>query len=247
MWTWLKDAVFALLNAVYGLCGDWGLAIIIITIIFRVLIFPISAKQIKSSFTMSQLQPKIKELQIKYADDKQRLSEETMKVYADHKYNPLSGCLPMLLQMPIFIILFEVLRGYLPKEASFYTFIANLTIAPKDVFSFTPEGIIATIPYILLVLIFSVSTLIPMLLQKNAEQQVKTMGIFMSIFMLWIGWTSPAGVLLYWDISSIFGISQQLISQKLLTRKFEEEHPVEVEPVHIEVERKVKKTKPTKK
>jgi YidC/Oxa1 family membrane protein insertase len=105
-----KNAIFLVINWLYSLCGDWGLAIVLITIMFRILILPITMRQMKTTYVMQKMQPKIKEIQEKYADDKPRQQEEMMKVYSEAKFNPLSGCLPMLLQMPIFMALFQVLR-----------------------------------------------------------------------------------------------------------------------------------------
>lgn len=246
MWTWLKDATFWCIQSVYNFCGDWGLAIIIITIIFRVLIYPITEKQLKSSYSMQKIQPYIKEIQTKYAGDQQRMNEEMQKIYAEHNFNPLAGCLPMLLQMPIFIILYQTLREYIPSQgASFYGLIPNLAAALSTTWA---SGIIASIPYIIIVLLFGVSTLIPMLMQENAEKQTKIMAIFMAFFMIYIGWSAPAGVMLYWVASSFFGIAQQKITTSVLKAKDKKEAPViEVKPVSVDVERKIKKAKPTKK
>ena len=103
MWDAFKDLIFQIIQFFYDFCGDWGLAIIIVTVIFRVLISPLMHKQTKSSFQMQKVQPLMKEIQTKYADDPQRQQEEMQKLYAEVKFNPLAGCLPMLLQMPIFM------------------------------------------------------------------------------------------------------------------------------------------------
>jgi YidC/Oxa1 family membrane protein insertase len=247
MWTWLQDGVFWCVNGMYTFCGDWGLAIILITIIFRALVYPLTSKQTRSSYEMQRLQPKIQEIQTKYEGDKQRISEETMKMYADNKVSPLSGCLPMLLQMPIFIILFQVLRERIPSGANFYNLVPDLTLMPKDLLT-NGGPLVNSIPYVLLVLIFGASMLVPMLIQKNSNNQAKIMGIFMSVFMLWIGFTSPAGVLLYWDMSSIIGIAQQLIIQHSMDKKNAvKDEIIEVGPIEVDVERKIKKPRPTKK
>ncbi len=97
MWDAFKDLIFQIIQFFYNFCGDWGLAIIIVTVIFRVLISPLMHKQTKSSFQMQKVQPLMKEIQTKYADDPQRQQEEMQKLYAEVKFNPLAGCLPMLL------------------------------------------------------------------------------------------------------------------------------------------------------
>ena len=109
MWEVFLDAIFALINWLYGFTHDWGMAIILITIVFRIIIYPITRKQYKSTYAMQKMQPQLKAIREKYADDQQRQQEETMKLYQEAKFNPLSGCLPMVLQMPIFIALYQVL------------------------------------------------------------------------------------------------------------------------------------------
>ena len=258
-WDVFKNAIFYVINWLYGLVGDWGLAIVLITIIFRILILPITIRQMKSSASMQKMQPKIKEIQTKYADDRVRQQQEMAKIYSDSKFNPLSGCLPMLLQMPIFMALFQVLReleslisaaGYPDSvlPASFYSILPDLSHSAGDVFSFTLEGILACLPYLVMLLIFSVSMLVPMLLNKNFDRNNLMITGMMSVMMLWLGWGSPAGVLLYWDTSSIIGIGQQLVMNQLNKRKEAaiEEEMADITPVKVEVVRKEHKSRPRK-
>ena len=91
MWDVFKDWIFDIIHFFYDFCGDWGLAIIIVTVIFRILISPLMHKQTKSSFQMQKVQPLMQELQRKYADDQPRLQEEMQKLYAEVKFNPLAG------------------------------------------------------------------------------------------------------------------------------------------------------------
>jgi YidC/Oxa1 family membrane protein insertase len=255
VWEAFQHAIFVVIDWFYGIAHDWGLAIILITILFRALIYPITRKQFKSTYQMQKLQPRIAEIKEKYAGDQQRQNEETMKVYQEAKFNPLSGCLPMILQMPIFIALYWVLRNlaqYITDSgrpaselpATFYNLIPDLSLSPGDVFG--SQGVLAAIPYAILVLLFGVSMLIPLLLNKNRERQMMIMTGVMTLFMLWFGWTAPAGVLLYWDASSLLGAAQQVASRKLMERKDSEQEAVEVKPVKVEVERKVKKSRPKK-
>lgn len=248
MWTWLKEAMFWCVESVYNFCGDWGLAIIIITLIFRLLIYPLTVKQMRSSYQMQKLQPKIKEIQEKYKDDQQRQQEEMQRIYAENKFNPLAGCLPMLLQMPIFIILYQTLREYIPDGASFYNLIPNLAMSLKEAWA---VGFGDALPYLIVMILFVVSTFIPMLMTGNKDKNTLIMTAVMSLFMLWIGWSAPAGVMLYWAVSSFFGVFQQLAVRASMKRKDkkeeEESEVIVVEPVRVDVERKVKKKRPTKK
>jgi len=257
VWEAFQHGIFLVLDWFYSMAKDWGLAIILITILFRILIYPITRKQFKSTYQMQKLQPKMNEIKEKYADDKQRQNEEMTKLYQEAKFNPLAGCLPMLLQMPIFIALYWVLRElptYIEESnhvaadlpPTFYNIIPDLTFSPGDVFS--TDGLASAIPYILLVLLFAASMLVPLLTNKNTQRQQVIITAIMSVFMLYIGWSAPAGVLLYWDVSSILGVGQQMASRKMLEKKDAEKEAevVEVTPVKVEVERKPKKARPKK-
>jgi len=137
MWEVFKDWIFNVIEFFFNFCGDWGLAIIIVTVIFRIILAPLMHKQAKSNFQMQKIQPKIAAIQQKYADDQVRQSQEMQKLYADAKFNPLAGCVPMLLQMPIFIALFQTLRemGARPEVAgnfTFYNIVPNLTMTTNE-------------------------------------------------------------------------------------------------------------------
>ena len=257
MWHSFQYAIFLIIDWFYSFAKDWGLAIILITILFRMIIYPITRKQFKSTYQMQKLQPKIKEIQTKYADDKQRQQEETMKIYQEAKFNPLSGCLPLLLQMPLFMALYWVLRDlptFIEESGrvtaslvpTFYKIIPDLTYSPSSMFA--EQGLAAALVYILLVLLFGASMLVPLLINKNTERQQLIMTGVMAVFMLWIGWGAPAGVLLYWDASALIGAAQQAISRKLLEKKDDqkEEETIEITPVKVEVVRKTVKARPKK-
>lgn len=253
MWDIFKDWIFDIIQFFYGICGDWGLAIIVVTIIFRVLISPLMHKQTKSTHAMQKVQPLIQELQTKYSDDPQRLNEEMQKLYAEVKFNPIAGCIPMLLQMPIFIALFQVLSEMGSRTQGttyeFYNLVPSLVTTPSQAFT---NG--TFVPYVILMIIFAGATFLPMVLQQmnsNNTAQRKQMIIMagvMSLFMLWISWNSPAGVLLFWGASSLLGIAQQQISLRMMKRKdAEQEEAIEVKPIEVDVTRKAKKPRPKKK
>lgn len=256
MWEAFKDAIFVCIQFFYDFLLDWGLAIFVITLIFRLILLPLMHKQIKSTYQMQKLQPAMQEIQQKYADDQQRQAEETQKIYAESGFNPLAGCLPILLQMPIFIALFQVLREMGERvpdvtDFRFYNILPDLVASPADMFA---VGIVPFIPYVILLIIFAGATFLPSLLTtKNQPQsqrrQTMIMMVVMSLMMLWIGWGSPAGVLLFWATSSVFGVAQQQISMALFRRqdRLLEEADDTPKPVEVDVERKVKKKRPTKK
>jgi YidC/Oxa1 family membrane protein insertase len=201
---------------------------------------------------MQKMQPKMKEIREKYADDPQRQREETMKVYGETKFSPLSGCLPMLLQMPIFLALFQVLnelndRVQGEKLLSFYNLIPDISKAPGAVFAPSLEGVIAVIPYVLLMLLFGFSILIPTIINKTADKQTRIMTGIMAIVFVVFGWNTPAGVLLYWDLSSLIGVGQQMVTMHFMKKKDEEQEALVIKPVVVDVDRKETKPKPTKK
>ena len=256
MWEVFKNCIFDIIQFFFSFCQDWGLAIIVVTIIFRLIISPLMHKQTKSSYQMQKVQPLMQEIQTKFADDPTRMQEEMQKLYAEAKFNPLAGCLPMLLQMPIFIALFQVLRempNYMGSDEGyqFYNLVPNLVMTPSGAFA---EGFGTFVPYLILMVIFAGATFLPMILmqmgQKDNPQRNQTlmMAGIMSLFMLWISWSSPAGVLLFWGVSSIIGVCQQQISMRIMKKHdAEKEETIEVKPIEVDVTRKAKKPRPKKK
>ena len=206
---------------------------------------------------MQRMQPKLKEIQERFKDDPVRMQQEQQQLYADAKFNPLSGCIPMLIQMPIFIALFQVLRNiqdWLPQYTSFtfYNIVPDLLMTPAEAFDL---GMTEFIPYLVLVIIFVGATFLPMLLQQknnpdsSQRNQMIMMSIIMGIMMLFVSWSSPAGVLLFWGVSGIIATIFQQTYMSYLKKKLdaEDEGPIELKPVHVEVERKERKKRPTKK
>lgn len=254
MWEAFKDWIFQCIQFFYNFVGDWGLAIIIITIIFRLIIAPIMHSQSKSSYKMQKVQPLIQEVQQKYADDPVRQQEELQKIYAETKFNPMAGCLPMLLQIPIFMAMFQTLNEIQSfttgTQFSFYGLIGDLTMTPATAWGLGFGGFI---PYLILMLVFAFATFLPMLIQnRNTEgpqhSMTLAMGVIMTIFMLWISWSSPAGVLLFWGVSSLIGILQMQWTKSRMQREdAKAEKEIEVKPVKVDVERRVQKKRQHKK
>lgn len=247
MWDWFINFLYECIHWLQGFIGDWGLAIIIFTFIIRLLLLPLTFKQQKSMADMQVVTPMLQEIQTKYADDPQRLNEEMMKFYSEHKFNPLAGCLPMIIQMPIFFALFSVLRDHIPAEASFFDILPSLADNAGAVLS--SSGFVASIPYIIFVILFGILTFLPMYLQQNSNSMTKGMGAVMTIMMLFVGWSSPAGVVLYWVTSSAWAV----IQQQLIFKKKKDEVAAEqakqmaTKPVEVNVVRKVNKPRPHKK
>lgn len=260
MWEAILNGIFYLVDFFEKISGDWGVSIIIITIILRILVYPLMNKQAKSNYKMQKVQPLINDINEKFANDPIRKSQEMQKIYAEMHFNPLAGCVPMLIQMPIFIALFQVLRNiqeYIPNsdsiKISFYNIVPDLIKNPSQAFS---ESFLSFIPYLILIIIFAGATFFPMFQQqlKNKDnkqgKQTLIMATVMTIMMVFIAWTSPAGVLLFWGVSSLLGIVQNQITMKRCKkedeRKEDEESKI-VQPYKVEVTRKIKKAKPKKK
>ena len=257
MWEGILGIIARVVELFYQFAQDWGLAIILFTIVFRCLMLPLMKSSTKSSVMMQRMQPKLKEIQERFKDDPVRMQQEQQQLYADAKFNPLSGCIPMLIQMPIFIALFQVLRNiqdWLPHYTSFtfYNLVPDLLMTPAEAFEL---GMTEFIPYLILVVIFVGATFLPMLLQQknnpdsSQRNQMIMMSIIMGVMMLFVSWSSPAGVLLFWGVSGIIATIFQQTYMSYLKKKLdaEDEGPIELQPVHVEVERKERKKRPTKK
>jgi YidC/Oxa1 family membrane protein insertase len=236
VWLAIKEAIFSALQFLYDITGDYGLAIILLTVAIRLLMVPLTWKQTRSMYEMQRIQPKIKELQKKYKNDKEKLQEETLKFYQENKVNPFGGCLPLLLQMPVFIALYQVLGGTPENPGLFLQYVDSLPEAEQAVvtqawiilpdLTATPAsiwasgGLVAVLPYAALVILFGLSIWLPQMLMPGEAQQ-KQVAMIMAVFMLYIGWISPAGVLVYWVTSSVIGIAQQQIQLKSLKAREE--------------------------
>ena len=250
MWDSILQGTAWLLSQLASLVGDWGLAIIIVTLVIRLLLFPLQRKQYKSSFAMQEVQPKLQRIQEIYAGDQEKIQEETMKLYRETNFNPISGCLPMLIQMPIFIILFQTLRWHMTDYSnglpvSLYNILPDLTITIPD------SGF--SIVYVIFGILFIGFSVGPMAYQltQNKDPQQRSMSIMMLIMFglmfVWMAWISPAGVILYWSLSSAFGFFQQIITNKVLKKEKQEKIEADVhKPVEVNVQRKEKKKRPHK-
>ena len=255
MWDWIVNILFELLKLIQTFAVDWGLSIIILVVIIRLLLTPLMLKSTKSTARMQVLQPKMLEIQERYADDPQRQAEEMQKFYSENKFNPFGGCLPLLIQMPILCALFTLLRN-LPQyfnggSFSFYSLLPDLTVTPGAAFA---DGWMNAIPCLVCLLLFAVLTLIPQLyMSRNQTGQqassMRMMAVVMTVMMLWMGWSLPVGVLLYYDVSSLWQVCQQIfVTQKVIDKaKAEEEERQKNAPVQVDVVRREKKPRPHKK
>lgn len=219
MWDWFVRFLYQILDSLAGLTGDWGIAVIVLTVIIRIILVPLMTKSTASSAKMQALQPLMKDIQERYADDPERQAKEMQKFYADNKFNPLGGCLPILLQMPVFFALFTVARQ-VPKTAHFLNILPSLSASAAS--TLASGGSSAAAIYIFLVLLFGVLTLVPMLMNagntpEEQRNQMIIMGVGMALMMVWVGWGLPAAVILYYDTSAIWQVIQQkLVMQRVM-------------------------------
>jgi YidC/Oxa1 family membrane protein insertase len=206
----LSKLFYNILVYFYKLFGNYGLAIIGLTIITQLITFPLTYSSIKSAIKMRKLQPQIQLIQKLYKDDPKRLNMEIMNFYKEKKVNPFGGCLPLLLQIPIFWALFTMLRNtYDLRGASFVLWIKDLSQPDKIFIPGTNIGI----P----VLVFLMGA--TMLLQQYisgsfSEPQQKTFAIFMPILFTILFLNFPSGLVLYWFVNNIFSIVIQIVANK---------------------------------
>lgn len=237
IWDGLKEYIFLVLQYLYAGVNDYGFAIILLTVAFRVLMTPLMWKQTKSMIELQKVQPKIKALQDKYKNNKEKQQEELMKFYSENKVNPFGGCLPLLLQMPLLFALYGVLGGTAAAPGNllkhlatnpgiskaFWLILPDITKTPQDMYAAAASGgffagVLAALPYLIFVILFALSTWLPQYLMTKDPTQRRTAS-YMSIMMLWFGFVSPAGVLIYWVTSSAWQVGQQVLTQRMLAAK----------------------------
>ena len=203
----ISQPLFVLLKWLYGILGNWGLAIIAITVIVKTAMYPLTKAQYTSMAKMRALQPKMAALKEKYGDDRQKFGQAMMEMYRKEKVNPMGGCFPLLLQMPIFLALFYVfLESTELRHAEFILWLNDLS---------------AMDPYYVLPVLFGLSMFItqklqPMTVTDPMQQKMMTfMPVVFSIFFLWF----PSGLVLYWLVSNLISIAQMLIIYRGMEKK----------------------------
>ena len=199
--------LFLLLDFLYGLVQNWAVAIILVTVVVKALFFKLSAASYRSMANMRRVGPKLKSLKDQYGDDRQKMSQAMMELYKKEKINPLGGCLPIIVQMPVFIALYWVLLESVQlRHAPFMFWINDLSV--KD-------------PFFILPILMGISMFIQMQLNPAPPDPMqakvmKIMPVMMTVFFLWF----PSGLVLYWLVNNILSISQQWV----ITRQIEKSH-----------------------
>lgn len=203
----ISKPLFWLLEFIHGLIGNWGFAIIVITLLVKGLLFPLTKVQYESMAKMRNLKPKIDELQARYKDDRQKMGPAMMELYRKEKVNPMGGCLPMLIQLPIFLALYWVfVESVELRQAPFMLWITDLSV--QD-------------PYYVLPILYGISMYImqkltPMTVTDPMQAKIMLwMPVAFSVFFLWF----PSGLVLYWVVSNLVSLAQMLYIYRGMEKK----------------------------
>ncbi len=197
-----------LLQALYSVVPNYGVAIIVLTILVRLVTAPLTNRQMRSMERMRALAPKLEELRAKHADDKAKQSEAMMRLYRQEGVNPLGGCLPMVLQIPVFIGLFYALRSSIElRHSPFFGWITDLSI-PESLFTIPGlELPVRVLPILMGVSMIAQQKLTPM---QMDPAQAKMMLVVMPVMMTVMFYQFPSGLVLYWMVSNVIAIAHQL-------------------------------------
>lgn len=203
----LVDFVVHILNAIYGVVGNYGIAIIIVTVLMRIIIFPLTLKQEKSMKKMRELQPELAKIKEKYKDNPQEYQQKTAELYRESGVNPLGGCLPLLIQMPVFVALYWAFSGNaIPADAKFLWFTLKqpdrLFMIGNFAFNLLPILNVG-VTYIQQKIMTSATS------GQESSQQMQTMLYMMPLMMLFIFYKMPSGVTLYYLVSGALSLVQQ--------------------------------------
>ncbi len=213
-WLWfLSSFLFSVMKSIHGFVGNWGWTIVLVTVLVKLAFYRLSASSYKSMAGMRKLQPKLQALRERYGDDKAKISQATMELYRQEKVNPLGGCLPIIIQIPVFIALYWVLLESVElRQAPFIFWVKDL--ATSD-------------PYHVLPVIMGITMFIQQRLNPAPPDptQAKVM-MFLPILFTGLFWSFPAGLVLYWIVNNTLSILQQWY----ITRKYSEAPPARKKP-----------------
>ncbi len=295
-----------MLNLIYGFVENYGIAIILLTLLIKIILLPLTLKQQKSMTKMQRIQPKLQEITEKYKYDKERQSTETMKLYKEYGVNPMGGCLPILIQFPILIAFYQVIQkpvqyvlGLGVKEISakmaafniveksagpqillakkmgelnFNFFGLDLSLNPWDEFKpiFTGDFSVNVLVALIIPILACVTTWLTSKIstmmngnkkekkeaeapkrvlspdqkqtgENSAESMTKSMGYIMPIMTLWLTFKFPGAMGLYWTVSNVLGLLQNIVLNSYYNRKLQAEIEVKDREIRQRIEQKMKK------
>jgi YidC/Oxa1 family membrane protein insertase len=221
---WLETILKFMLNISYKLIPNYGVAIILVTLLIKILFYPLTKKSSISTVRMQELQPKLQELQAKYKGNPQKLNQEMAEFYKRENYNPMSGCLPMLIQLPLFIAMYNLFNNHFDlRGASFIAGWINDLSLPESIVNFGSFKLpilgwndLRALPIIYLAsqLLYGKFTQSPQ--GGQSANQMKLMMYGMPIMFFFILYDVPSGLLLYWIVSNVLTIAQQVIIKDLI-------------------------------
>ena len=214
MFDFIAQLLLQMLEFFYQIGHNWGVAIILLSVAIYLILFPLSIKQLRSMKQMQELQPKIEVLRKTYKDNPQRLNKEIMELYRRHKINPLGGCLPVLLQIPVFFALYQVLiRSVALKGAKFF-WIQDLSLLDKIISLPGTYPLIGNsiniLPILMSISMFFQQKLSSATQMSSSSEQQKMMLILFPIIFVFIFYNMPAGLVLYWLVNNILMLVQQV-------------------------------------
>ena len=217
-----------MIKGFYGFTNSYGLAIILMTIVIKIILYPLTRKSFQSMRKMSSLQPKINEIREKYKNDQQQMNKATQALYKKEGVNPMGGCLPMILQLPIFYALYTVLSSMIELRNQSFLWIRDLTMpdtvatvkmaVPLLGYRIGEQGFtdINILPFVM-----TATTLLQSKLTSgdSSQQQAKMMTYMFPIVFFFIFWNMPSGLVLYWTIQNILTIGQQYLIDYRMKKK----------------------------
>lgn len=215
-----------LMEFFYKIIPNWGVSIIILTILMRIVLFPLTKKSSESTLKMQELQPKIQEIQTKYKDNSAKMNEEMAKFYKTAGYNPMSGCLPLLIQFPLIFAMYNLFNNYFEFRGAMFIpgWIPDLSQGDSVMnlpftVPFLGWTVLRILPviYVISQLLFGKVTQTPTSSQQNSSMKMMMYG--MPIFFFFIFYNAPAGLLIYWTFSNILTLGQQVLINKMMHSK----------------------------
>lgn len=205
--TFIAKPMFLLLQFIQGYVGNWGWTIVILTILIKLVLYPLSYKGMVSMQKLKDLAPKMKEIQVKYKDDKQKQSMHMMELYKKHGANPMGGCLPLILQIPVFFAIYRVLLNAIELKGADWIFWVH------DLAEMDPYFVL---PILMGVTMFLQQKITPNTMQDEMQKKIfQFLPVVFTFFFLWF----PAGLTLYWFINNLFTIGQQYYINSIFERK----------------------------
>ncbi len=199
IWGTLSLGLIYIMETAYRFTGNWGLAILVLTLFVRLLLWPLMHQQFKSMAELNRLKPLMDEINKKYKNDPEKRTEALMKMYQEHKVNPASGCLPLFIQLPILFILWRVIANF--EFGQGFLWLPDLAL---------PD------PYYILPILYVGVMIVQTLLMAHGNKDIIRQSIFMNLFFVYLVLQFPSGVTLYWVFSTLIGLGQQLLINKQL-------------------------------